>query len=35
MMDIEKWKRIKNAGIAITVINLALLVIQILLLLSK
>ena len=34
-MDIEKLKRIRNAGIAITVINLILLAVQILLLLSK
>ena len=35
LMDIEKLKRIRNAGIAITVINLILLAVQILLLLSK
>lgn len=34
-MDIDKWKKIKNAGIAITAINLALLAIQILLWLSR
>ena len=34
-MDIEKLKRIRNAGIAITAINLILLAVQILLLLSK
>nr|DAH90315.1 MAG TPA: hypothetical protein [Caudoviricetes sp.] len=34
-MDIEKWKRIRNAGIAVTVINLVLLAIQILLWLSR
>ena len=33
-MDIEKWMRIKNSGIAVTVINLILLAIQILLYLS-
>ena len=34
-MEIDKWNKIKNAGIAVTAINLILLAIQILLLLSR